>query len=125
MIERIKKSSSVEKFLEEYYFYQEEDTDNNIKILTIHSAKGLEFDYVFLPGLTEGNLPHYKSFENEEEVEEERRLFYVGITRAKKGLYISYSKINKYSFNKFENKSNRSRFLKINSKYYIEKKIYF
>lgn len=68
-----------------------------IKLMSLHSAKGLEFDTVFMVGMEEGLLPHNRSMLNEEELEEERRLCYVGITRAKKQLIFSYAR-NRYQF---------------------------
>lgn len=70
----------------------EEEEENSVRIMTMHSAKGLEFPVVFLPRLEEGILPHHKSIEDLRELEEERRLFYVAITRAKDLLFLSYTK---------------------------------
>jgi len=67
-----------------------EDYENKLKILTIHNAKGLEFENVFISGIEEGLFPHSNSLDSDEEYEEERRLFYVAITRAKKNLILSY-----------------------------------
>jgi ATP-dependent DNA helicase UvrD/PcrA len=65
------------------------DEDVPVSLMTLHSAKGLEFDAVFLAGLEEGLLPHGRSLDTPGEVEEERRLFYVGMTRAKRSLALS------------------------------------
>lgn len=80
-------------FLEEIALYSEADSDDEnedkITLMTIHSAKGLEFDNVFLIGLEDNIFPGSRSFYNDEDMEEERRLAYVAITRAKKKLYIT------------------------------------
>ena len=61
-------------------------------LMTLHAAKGLEFENVFIVGLEDGLLPHERGGDDEDELEEERRLFFVGITRAKLGLYMSYAR---------------------------------
>jgi DNA helicase-2/ATP-dependent DNA helicase PcrA len=65
--------------------------NNTISLMTIHSSKGLEFHSVFICGLEEETLPHKNSLESERDIEEERRLFYVALTRAKVQLYLSYA----------------------------------
>lgn len=67
-------------------------SEDAVVLMTLHSAKGLEFPVVFMPGLEEGIFPGIQSMYNETEVEEERRLAYVGITRAKEKLYITKAK---------------------------------
>ena len=69
-----------------------EDTDDSVTLMTLHSAKGLEFPVVFLVGMEEGIFPGYKSIGEEKEIEEERRLCYVGITRAKEHLFMTCAK---------------------------------
>ncbi len=68
-----------------------DESDDRVVLMTLHSAKGLEFDTVFLAGAEEGLFPSMRSMESDEELEEERRLMYVGITRAKKRLYITHT----------------------------------
>ena len=93
----------VHKFLENVALVQEEQTDhrrqvannlsprNAVSLMTLHAAKGLEFPVIFLVGLEEGLFPHSRSLWNSNELEEERRLAYVGITRAKTLLFLSYA----------------------------------
>ena len=83
---------SLAEFLENVALISDQDTlaegQNIPTLLTLHAAKGLEFGAVFIVGLDDGILPHTRSFDEPEEMEEERRLFYVGITRAKDRLYL-------------------------------------
>ena len=83
---------TLEEFLENVALVSDQDTlkddVNAPTLLTLHAAKGLEFRAVFITGLDDGILPHSRSFDEPEEMEEERRLLYVGITRAKDRLYL-------------------------------------
>lgn len=69
---------------------QEAQTDQYVTLMTVHLAKGLEFPVVFLVGLEEGLFPHSRSLDSPQDIEEERRLCYVGMTRAKQKLYLSF-----------------------------------
>lgn len=85
-------TGTVQDFLEQVALVNDVDTyeqaDSKVTLMTLHSAKGLEFPIVFLAGLEEGLFPHSRTLMNPEEIEEERRLCYVGITRAEKELYV-------------------------------------
>src|SRR5690625_1242939 len=69
----------------------EKDQQSKITLMTLHAAKGLEFPVVFLIGLEESIFPHFRSFDNEQEMEEERRLAYVGMTRAEEQLFLTHA----------------------------------
>lgn len=87
---------SLEEFLENISLVSDKneykEVDDGINLMTLHSAKGLEFNDVFLVGMEEGIFSHNRSFESESELEEERRLCYVGITRAKEHLWLMNAK---------------------------------
>lgn len=89
--------AGVEKFLEEVALIQDLDrtknSDKRITLMTAHASKGLEFPIVFIAGMEEGIFPHSRSIYSPDEIEEERRLCYVAITRAKHKLCISYARI--------------------------------
>ncbi len=86
---------SLAKFLENVSLVSDidslEDSANSVTLMTLHAAKGLEFPVVFLTGLEEGIFPHFRAMSSQTELEEERRLCYVGITRAKEELFMSYA----------------------------------
>ncbi len=92
----------VEKFLHEVALLQDklahqQTSSDAVLLMTLHAAKGLEFDTVILPGLEDGILPTQRSTYNSNAIEEERRLFYVGITRARENLVITYTK-HRYAY---------------------------
>jgi DNA helicase-2/ATP-dependent DNA helicase PcrA len=81
-----------------------------VRLMTLHQAKGLEFPVVFIAGLEEGVLPHSRSIDDVFQLEEERRLFYVGITRARKNLILTYAR-RRYMFGK-RTEGLKSRFIR-------------
>lgn len=88
--------SSLENFLNQIALVSDIDTadieDDRVTLMTLHSAKGLEFPTVFLVGMEEGIFPHARTLLEPDEIEEERRTCYVGITRAEKKLYLTYAR---------------------------------
>ncbi len=106
--------SNITEFLEYVSLVEARDEKNSaedsVNIMTVHAAKGLEFDLVFLPGLEDGIFPSAKTVENKNGLEEERRLMYVAITRAKQELILSYAK-SRYVFGDYQMQI-PSRFLK-------------
>ena len=108
---------TLNKFLEDFSLLigNEEETEDSktkndkVKLMTIHQAKGLEFKYIFIVGLEEGYYPCGSYIKDIEELEEERRIFYVAITRAKINCYLSYAKERLYD-GEFK-KRNKSCFL--------------
>jgi len=94
--DRLKPELGLERFLEEVSLltnHDEIETEKNlVNLMTLHCAKGLEFPIVFIAGCEEGIFPHSKSTFDPEQMEEERRLCYVGITRAKRKVYLTFTR---------------------------------
>ena len=108
-------------FLEEVALYTEADrdpeNDDKVTLMTVHSAKGLEYENIFVIGMDDGIFPSSRSFDSEEDMEEERRLAYVAITRAKKKLYLTNAR-QRMLFGQTQHNVT-SRFIKeIGSEYY-------
>ena len=95
LIGSAREADSVDEFLEQVSLVADSDQipddDSQVVLMTLHSAKGLEFPAVFLVGLEDGVFPHLRSLTEPHELEEERRLAYVGITRARERLYLSHA----------------------------------
>ena len=108
------KMATLEDFLEKISLVADVDEFNNKKnavvLMTIHSAKGLEFPVVFITGLEDGLFPVSNAYNGIEEMEEERRLFYVAVTRAEKKLYLSFAN-QRYKFGR-QSFQMKSRFIK-------------
>jgi len=94
--ERVEPEPTLDGFLQEQALYSEQDSvtseGGSVTLMTLHNAKGLEFDHVFVVGMEEGTFPHARSLD-EQNLEEERRLAYVGITRARKTLTLTHAKL--------------------------------
>ncbi len=119
------RESQLETFLEEVTLFTNTDRldedRNTVTCITLHQAKGLEYPVVFLVGLEEGLLPHGRSMSTPEALEEERRLFYVGATRAQQQLYLVYA-FRRMSAGMSET-STPSRFLRNIPRTYLERPI--
>ena len=110
--------NSVEEFLEKACLdrKEEEDSEDKVQLLTMHMSKGLEWPCVFIVGANEGTCPHIRSMAFNSQVEEERRLFYVAMTRAKNNLFILRPK--RVMLNGFYSTAKQSRFVgEISTKY--------
>jgi DNA helicase II / ATP-dependent DNA helicase PcrA len=111
--EDVNPSVALGTFLEEVTLVQDVDSlqagGDAVTLMTLHTAKGLEFPYVFIVGLEDGLCPHSRSLDDRAAMEEERRLFFVGVTRAMRGLYLSYAFSRRFYNN--VNYNTPSRFL--------------
>jgi len=128
LLSAMKEFDGLESFLEHVALATAVDQDwdgEKINMMTMHGSKGLEFDVVFLPGWEEGLFPHQKSIEEKGQngLEEERRLAYVGITRAKKKALISFAMNRFYQGNWID--SMASRFIEELPEKYLEKNSFF
>jgi DNA helicase-2/ATP-dependent DNA helicase PcrA len=97
--------------LSERFATDNEQKDNVVVLSTIHQAKGLEWKYVMIIGLRDGDFPHYKSLDDQNQIEEERRLFYVAVTRARDELSMLYP-VRKFSYQYGETTAGPSMFLR-------------
>jgi DNA helicase-2/ATP-dependent DNA helicase PcrA len=114
---------TISEYIENIALLTDQDTDNDedrnrVSLMTIHSAKGLEFPYVFVAGLEEELFPNQFSVSSARELEEERRLFYVAITRAMRQVFISYAE-TRYKWGNLVS-SRRSRFIREISAQYLD-----
>jgi len=128
LLSAMKEFDNLESFLEHVSLATSIDQDwegEKVNMMTMHAAKGLEFDVIFLPGWEEGLFPHQKSIEEKGQIglEEERRLAYVGITRAKKKVIISFSMNRFYQGDWID--SMASRFIDELPEKFLEKKSFF
>lgn len=124
--EGVSETPTLADYLETVSLLTDADKDkpedrNKVSLMTVHSAKGLEFDYVFLTGMEEELFPSSMAFNSPEELEEERRLFYVGLTRAAVMATISFAQM-RFKWGNVKN-SNPSRFIKEINPEYLEQPV--
>jgi len=113
-VESAERSESLRDFLDHAALVSDQDAYDEkapVTLMTLHTAKGLEFPVVFITGLEEGLFPHSRSIDEGRDLEEERRLFYVGMTRAEQKLYLSSARFRRYFGNMDQQVSEPSRFL--------------
>ena len=107
------KETALERFLEQVALVQDTDAidqgEGVVTLMTMHAAKGLEFKAVFIVGVEEGLFPHSRALMDASEMEEERRLCYVGITRAKERLYLIHAQ-ERNIYGRFQS-NEKSRFI--------------
>lgn len=118
-----KTDKSLTAFLQEVALItssDEQEQENAVTLMTVHMSKGLEFDYVYLVGMEENLFPSQLMLENSVDLEEERRLFYVAVTRAKKKLYLTFA-LQRYRFGKLI-MAESSRFIDEIDQQYISRK---
>ena len=123
-----KESNKLADFMQDVALLTDQDTEkdndfNKVTMMTVHAAKGLEFPYVFVVGLEENMFPNIMSSESQEALEEERRLFYVAITRAEKRLFLSFAS-TRFKWGQFID-SEKSRFIDELDEKYLEKHEHF
>lgn len=124
LIELSTQFESLDEFLEKTSLHSSTDNIDDecgkVQLLTMHMSKGLEWPNVFIIGSNEGTSPHFRSLESEKQLEEERRIYYVAMTRAKKRLFLSRAK--KVQRNGFLCSAKRSRFInELDSKYLFQR----
>ena len=128
LLSAMKEFDNLESFLDHVSLATSIDQEwegEKVNMMTMHAAKGLEFDVIFLPGWEEGLFPHQKSIEEKGQngLEEERRLAYVGLTRAKKKVVVSFSMNRFYQGDWIDSMS--SRFIEELPDKYLEKNSFF
>src|SRR5436190_23351466 len=113
--EAVERGETAVQFLDHAALVADSDNLDNraqVTLMTLHNAKGLEFPIVFLAGMEEGLFPHSRSFDSPAMLEEERRLCYVGMTRAEKRLFLSWARARRRYGGGQQEPTLRSRFLK-------------
>src|SRR6185369_5876064 len=108
------RGESLRDFLDHAALVTDQDSYDEkapITLMTLHTAKGLEFPVVFIMGLEDGLFPHSRALNEGRDLEEERRLFYVGMTRAERKLYLTSARYRRYFGNMDQQISEPSRFL--------------